>query len=259
LIYRDTSIPKRIQVNPTQINAWIKSRIDRSLAKPTRIHILPTSKDGKLFVKREDELGSGISGSKLRKFASLIPALKAREIDEVALIGGPNSNNLVGLLQVLKEANILPWLFIRQAADQQLRGNALLLDLLIDKSQVTYIQRSEWENVESIAADFLKKRDNTGATTFLIPEGASCLESLPGSLSLAQDLRANEQQNGLSFNHIYVDSDVYTDGVGNHDENGLWAWTENAIDLKGGSDEWIGISKGFVQAAEQRQDAANRA
>jgi hypothetical protein len=41
----------------------------------------------------------------------------------------------------------------------------------------------------------------------------------------------------IDCNHIYVDSDVYTDGSGNHDPNGLWAWTENAIDLKGGSND----------------------
>ncbi|RIH62720.1 hypothetical protein D1164_23470, partial [Mariniphaga sediminis] len=41
----------------------------------------------------------------------------------------------------------------------------------------------------------------------------------------------------IDCNHIYVDSDVYTDGNGNYDPNGLWAWTENAIDLKGGSND----------------------
>ncbi|MCK5800470.1 MAG: hypothetical protein KAI47_24945, partial [Deltaproteobacteria bacterium] len=41
----------------------------------------------------------------------------------------------------------------------------------------------------------------------------------------------------IDCNHMYVDSDVYTDGKGHHDAKGLWAWTENAIDLKGGSDD----------------------
>jgi hypothetical protein len=41
----------------------------------------------------------------------------------------------------------------------------------------------------------------------------------------------------IDCNHFYVDSEVYTDGAGNHDPDGLWAWTENAIDLKGGTDD----------------------
>ncbi|MBW2530190.1 MAG: hypothetical protein JRI55_01845 [Deltaproteobacteria bacterium] len=41
----------------------------------------------------------------------------------------------------------------------------------------------------------------------------------------------------IDCNHIYVDSEVYTDGAGNQDPDGLWAFTENAIDLKGGSED----------------------
>ncbi len=42
----------------------------------------------------------------------------------------------------------------------------------------------------------------------------------------------------IDYNHIYVDSAVYTDGSGNHDENGVnWAWTENALDIKSGSSD----------------------
>lgn len=39
----------------------------------------------------------------------------------------------------------------------------------------------------------------------------------------------------IDANHIYVDSTLYTDGKGNSDPEGLWALTENGIDLKGGS------------------------
>lgn len=41
----------------------------------------------------------------------------------------------------------------------------------------------------------------------------------------------------IDCNDIYVDTAVYTDGSGNHDPNGLYAWTENAIDLKAGSSD----------------------
>lgn len=41
----------------------------------------------------------------------------------------------------------------------------------------------------------------------------------------------------IDANHIYVDSTLYTDGNGSYDPDGLWALTENAIDLKGGSSD----------------------
>lgn len=40
----------------------------------------------------------------------------------------------------------------------------------------------------------------------------------------------------IDGNHIYVDNRVYTDGEGNLDPTGDYALTENAIDLKGGSE-----------------------
>jgi hypothetical protein len=41
----------------------------------------------------------------------------------------------------------------------------------------------------------------------------------------------------IDHNHIYVDREVYTDGRGNPDTLGIRAFTENAIDLKGGSED----------------------
>jgi hypothetical protein len=41
----------------------------------------------------------------------------------------------------------------------------------------------------------------------------------------------------IDGNHIYVDTSVYTDGNGNYDPNGRWAFTENAVDIKGGSND----------------------
>ena len=40
----------------------------------------------------------------------------------------------------------------------------------------------------------------------------------------------------IDYNHIYIDSTIYTDGKGNHNPNGNYAYAENALDLKVGSD-----------------------
>lgn len=41
----------------------------------------------------------------------------------------------------------------------------------------------------------------------------------------------------IDGNHIYIDTELYTDGSGNYNPNGPWALAENAIDLKAGSDD----------------------
>lgn len=189
---------------------WLKRTVDRSLARPTRIHPLPSCADDTLYIKREDELSSGISGSKIRKYASLIQYLKKEGIQLVAIIGGPNSNNVVGLLQILKEAGIQPLLFLREAADSKKQGNALFLDMLAPGESVTVIARKDWNEVEQTASVFLSKQD---MPSHLIPEGAFCLESLPGCLTLAEDLLRNETTEPF-FSHIYIDSGTGMSAIG---------------------------------------------
>ncbi len=41
----------------------------------------------------------------------------------------------------------------------------------------------------------------------------------------------------MDNNHAYIDDRFYTDGSGNHDVNGLYAYAENAFDLKVGSED----------------------
>jgi len=49
------------------------------------------------YVKREDELGSLLSGSKVRKARSLVAGLKKQGCKKVGLIGGQYSNHVLGL------------------------------------------------------------------------------------------------------------------------------------------------------------------
>lgn len=188
--------------------------IDQSLARPTRIHPLPSAPDGSLWIKREDELSSGVAGAKLRKYASLLPALRERGVAEVALIGGPNSNHLVGLLQLLREWRIKPWLFVREAADAARRGNALFIEMLAEPGTVTVVPRRDWPRVEQIAAAALAERSAAGVSTFLVPEGGFCAESLPGAMTLAEDILRNERESGLRFEHLFIDSGSGMSAIG---------------------------------------------
>lgn len=181
----------------------ILDAVDHTLAKPTRIHPLDTANGRPFWIKREDELSSGISGSKLRKYASLIPYLKKKGVEHVAMIGGPNSNNLVGLAQLLRENDISQTAFVREAADAQLRGNALLLDMLLNEDEIRFITRGQWQAVETTARTYL---DNLPIQkTHLLCEGCFGIEGLPGAMTLAADILRNEEESNLYFERIYID------------------------------------------------------
>lgn len=153
------------------------------------------------WVKRDDELGFGISGSKFRKYRSLIPYLLSEHFEQIVLIGGIHSNNILGLSQLLVE-NRLPFkLYLRGDPDRLLVGNGLLTALIAGKTRIRWVSRAEWPEVEAIA-----KLENEGKHLFIVPEGACCLQAVEGALTLAQDIGRNEREVGLTFDHVFIDA-----------------------------------------------------
>jgi len=104
----------------------IQNFISEDFELHSRVHpVNENIGDGHFYIKRDDELSSGITGSKYRKFAGLIPFLIKNDFDEVVLIGGAQSNNVVGALQLLNENQIRSKLFLLESNENELKGNLL--------------------------------------------------------------------------------------------------------------------------------------
>ena len=171
----------------------------------SRIHPLKPFGDEQkpCFVKREDELGFGISGFKIRKYLSLIPHLIKNNIEEAVLIGGAYSNNIVGLTQLLIEKGIKPTLFLRGDEKTRKIGNFLLSSMMVPCHSIHWISRSDWDQVDTKAACYAADQTRR---TMLIAEGARVPAALPGSLTLALDILKNEDQTQTHFDHVFIDS-----------------------------------------------------
>ena len=179
--------------------------------KCSRIHSLnnfPSSTERKWFVKRDDELSFGISGSKYRKYASLIPYLLKEKIDHVLLVGSAYSNHLVGILQLLNEEKIQSTLYLSKTHDQLLQGNRALINLLIGKRQVYTLSNEQWQHKDTLIPS------NLDASSIYIAEGADMLPALPGALSLPQDLSRNQINNQICFDHIFIDAGTGLSAIG---------------------------------------------
>lgn len=169
----------------------------------SRVHRL--SLDGiDCYVKREDELGCLCSGSKGRKYRTLIPALKNRRCQKVGLIGGQSSNQLLGLTPLLIENQIKPTLFLLKTDKQPVVGNALFLQLIAAKAEIHYLTRKEWPQVETIAADWHEQQAQYQPV--IVPEGGSIDDCLAGLLTLAIDIIQNEETLGVKFKDLLIDS-----------------------------------------------------
>jgi 1-aminocyclopropane-1-carboxylate deaminase/D-cysteine desulfhydrase-like pyridoxal-dependent ACC family enzyme len=171
----------------------------------SRIHRLRWFGRSDIWVKRDDELSFGVSGTKLRKHASIIPALKQWGVEEVVVIGGANSNNVLSAAQILTENNIRIIPFLLGPPSQRL-GNVKLLSLFVDDSEIHWISRSQWANCEDFVNNYVEKRKVLGIKIFVLPEGAHHPLALPGSLSLLIDILRNERESGVRFDHIFIDA-----------------------------------------------------
>lgn len=166
---------------------------------PQRIHSLRSFPD--TWILREDESGFGMSGSKRRKMASIIPWLLKEKVEQVAIIGGANSNHVVTAIQACCERGIRPVVFLLQGREGPKKGNAFLTNLLLGEDDIHWISRSEWNNVEEMAG---KWANSQAVKTMVLPEGGACSAALPGAASLP--LTWADETGRCPYNHVWMDS-----------------------------------------------------
>lgn len=159
-----------------------------------------------IYIKRDDELGFGASGSKIRKYLSLIPYLVNQSFHEVIVLGGAYSNNVLTASQLLIEKGISPVLFLSGNKECKITGNFLLTSLMVKNSSIHWLEEKAYQNIQYIVDQYIKQKSQNGIKVGLIQEGANMKESLPGALTLSLDLLKNEQDHHIHFDHIFIDS-----------------------------------------------------
>lgn len=155
------------------------------------------------YIKRDDELGCGLSGTKVRKYSSLMPFLMQQGIQHLIIIAGPQSNNLLAALQVAREFNFKVTAFLIRPWKLELRGNFKLSSLFLEEQEIVWVARSDWSKVNELALNYLNALNEKG---FVLHEGASVPAAMPGALTLAKDIVVNEQSLGVNFQHIFIDA-----------------------------------------------------
>ncbi|WP_298626932.1 pyridoxal-phosphate dependent enzyme [uncultured Legionella sp.] len=159
--------------------------------------------DVNCYVKRDDELSCGISGSKLRKYSSLMPALKTMGVEHLIIIAGPQSNNLLSALQMAREFQLKITVFLIKPHHLEIKGNFKLSRLFLEEQDIIWVERKDWETVGVLANTYLNQ---LGVHGFVLQEGASVPEAMEGAMTIASDIVHNEQSAGITFQHIFVDA-----------------------------------------------------
>ncbi len=187
---------------PSSLAAVLQKSCYGPWIRPQRIHRLRTvsSQDEPVDLLREDECSFGMSGSKRRKLASLLPWLRDRGIQKVGVVGGVHSNHVVGLLQALREWGCSIRLFLLESKSNTKRGNAFLLDLLSHQDEIEWIPRDQWVELPAYTDAWANAQPEK---TFVVPEGGACLPALIGASTLPLTwMRSGE---GLDYDHVWMD------------------------------------------------------
>lgn len=179
---------------------------DQNYVLKSRVHKL-LHLENNLYIKRDDELSYAVSGSKFRKYASLLPHLKKIPNKKFIIIGGARSNNVIGLSLMMLENNLDFELVLLGSEDLKVNGNSYLLKFTVPAKKIHWIQTANWQNINEIVRNELFPNCKN---CVIIPEGADMEESLWGGMTLALDILRNEREHSLKFEHIFLDS-----GTGN--------------------------------------------
>ncbi len=181
-----------------------KDLIARDFPLHSRVHKMQKSP---LYIKRDDDLSFGISGSKLRKYASLIPVLRNNRSLKPALVGSAYSNHILSIIQLLKQEGIGYKLFLEKPKTNHPRGNFFFLSLLLSKEDVIFIEKAP----DTLTDSWKQNQEQALQEQFFwIPPGGCMKECFFGALTLVLDLLQNEQELNKTFDRIFVDAGTGT-------------------------------------------------
>lgn len=168
----------------------------------SRIH--PLRGFGKdVFIKRDDELSFGISGTKLRKLASLVDYWKQSGVEFIEAIGGSHSNHLVATAQAANEHGIDLRLHLLESHGSCIaNGNEAFLRLLTEGSSINWIKRADWTNQQ---AEFFHKSSipYIKGQPYYMNEGGVNKEALLGAMTLGRDIINCKKR---VYDHIVMDA-----------------------------------------------------
>jgi len=139
------------------------------LEKLRDIPLIPP--DYKVYIKRDDLTGFGLSGNKVRKLEFLAYDALKKKADTLVTCGGYQSNHARATALVASQLGLKSALVLFGDEPPQNEGN-LFLDKLCG-ADIRFIPSSQYESVEKIMEDLSLELKSKGRNPYIIPEGGS--------------------------------------------------------------------------------------
>lgn len=164
--------------------------------------VCPLNSFQNVWIKREDELSFGVSGSKLRKLSSFIANYIKNPLKMVYVFGGGHSNSLLATAQLFRENQIKFRILLKKP--REISGNyKLLLQIVNQEEFIFFSSKDQGLSEESIIQKYLNIIVNENE---ILREGANHYWSYEGASLLSEDLIKNETEKNIKFQDIFLDS-----------------------------------------------------
>lgn len=177
-----------------------------------------------IFLKRDDQTGSEVSGNKVRKLEYSIKEAIDQGCDTLITCGGIQSNHARSTAAAAIKAGLSSVLVLRTNEEPEVDGNYFIDRLL--GADIRFITSDEYSNNrQEIMENIQKELEKNGRKGYIIPEGASNGVGSLGYINFAKEVLEFEKKSEIEFDTIVVavgsggtyagihmGNDIYLDG-----------------------------------------------
>jgi len=156
----------------------------------------------RIFVKRDDLTGAGLSGNKVRKLEFCMAEALSEGADTVITCGGVQSNHARATAVAAAKLGLRSLLVLRGEPPEEIDGN-LLLDTMAG-AETLFISEEEWERVDEIMQDKADELKVLGRKAYIIPEGASYPTGVFGYIKAAEEIVNFSREYGIEFSSVVI-------------------------------------------------------
>lgn len=177
-----------------------------------------------IFLKRDDQTGSEVSGNKVRKLEYSIKEAIDQGCDTLITCGGIQSNHARSTAAAAIKVGLSSVLVLRTNEEPEVDGNYFIDRLL--GADIRFITSDEYSNNrQEIMENIQKELEKNGRKGYIIPEGASNGVGSLGYINFAKEVLEFEKKSEIEFDTIVVavgsggtyagihmGNDIYLDG-----------------------------------------------
>ena len=155
----------------------------------------------RIWVKRDDLTGFGLSGNKVRKLEFCIADALAQGCDTLLTCGGNQSNHCRATAVAARLLGLNVHLVLR-SDDEPLSDGNLFIDQLLGATITTISKRQYSTDLEQINRDIVADYASRGHKVYTMPVGASDEVGLWGYIAASEELKADFSHHGIAPGHI---------------------------------------------------------